>query len=88
MIESGKARIRPKDAPLPIRLGGFLIGLYVAAGFLMTGTGITAWAQPEYNVASPILMLLVLFFGAFGWTSSWRRRAVVHLARRGRAERP
>lgn len=90
LIESGRARIRPKDVPVPMRVEGYLIGLCGAAGFLMTGTGIRAWAQPENNVASPILVFpgLVLFFGAFWWMSNWRRRAVAHLARAGRAEQP
>ncbi|MFF3781380.1 hypothetical protein [Streptomyces sp. NPDC001933] len=90
LINSGKARIRPRDVPVPMRVEGYLIGLCGAAGFLMTGTGIRAWAQPESNVASPVLLLpgLVLFLGAFWWTSNWRRRAVAHFARAGRAERP
>ncbi|MER5495897.1 MULTISPECIES: hypothetical protein [unclassified Streptomyces] len=88
-VDSGRARIRPKDVPVPMRVEGYLIGLCVAAGFLLTGTGIRAWARPESNVASPVLLLpgLVLFFGAFWWTSNWRRRAAARLARAGRAGR-
>ncbi|MFD9504925.1 hypothetical protein [Streptomyces sp. NPDC060035] len=90
LIESGRARIRPKDVPVPMRVEGYLIGLCVTAGFLMTGTGIRAWDQPENNAAGPILVFpgLVLFFGAFWWTSNRRRRAVTHLARSGHAEQP
>ncbi|MET9662292.1 hypothetical protein [Streptomyces sp. NPDC006510] len=82
LVNSGRARVRPKDVPVPMRIEGYLIGLCGAAGFLMTGTGIRAWAQPENNVAGPILLLpgLVLFLGAFWWTSNWRRRAVAHSA--------
>ncbi|MER7698769.1 hypothetical protein [Streptomyces sp. NPDC096095] len=87
-IDPRTARIRPKDLPILLRGEGCLIGLSVVAAFLMTGTGIRAWVQPENNVADPILLLpgLALFFAASAWTSNWRRRAVAHIACAGRAE--
>ncbi|MFG3227355.1 Hsp70 family protein [Kitasatospora sp. NPDC048194] len=90
LLRSGKARIHPDDVTAATTAEGCLLGIGRAAGFLMTGTGVMAWAHPQNNVGSPFLLLpgLVLFFSDVWCKPTLIRRAVARLARAPRRPEP